>query len=391
MRLFDALFAELRHRWLSALLGVFSVALAVAAVDVFVLLGRAAENETRIVQRDIGLNVLILPAETDLGAYYAKGFSDHSFPAEYLERLSDQEVANRLVPMLRVRETVRTGDGAGAPEGAGLEVMLTGIGAEVFKDGLRKRAVFGMELARDEVVIGGEVARVLGIGRGDSLEILGERFRVKRALTAAGTEEDVTVYANLNSVQRLLKLEGRINEIQAIECHCDADVADPLAHLRSQLEQLLPGTRVMRRAALADARRSQRIAAERLVSVATPGAVLIAGLLVAALAWLNTRERRAELGILRTLGASSASVTGFVLGRTVILGVLGAVLGSAAGLVLATQLIAHIYSVAKPPPTEAGLAWALALVAAPLCAASAALFPIAWAVSADPAEVLCGD
>lgn len=385
MRLGPALLAELRHRWISALLGIFAVTLAVAAVDVFVLLGEAAENETRVVQRDIGLNVLVLPGETDLAQYYADGYSEHSLPYEYVERLSNQEVANRLVPMLRRRVGVVAGDGAR------LEAMLTGIGEEVFKGGKRMKPIFGMQLERDEVVVGGEVARRLDLERGDSLAIGARSFRVSRALAPAGSEEDVTVYADLEAVQTLLGLEGRINEIQAIECHCGAEVVDPLAHLRAQLEQLLPGTRVLRRAALADARRSQRLSAERLVDLATPGAILLAGLLVAALAWLNARDRREELGLLRTLGASSARVAAFVLGRTMVLAIVGALFGSALGSVLATQLVPEIYTVAGPPAVDLARLVGFALLAAPICAAVAALLPIAWAVSNDPAEVLRGE
>jgi predicted lysophospholipase L1 biosynthesis ABC-type transport system permease subunit len=297
------------------------------------LLGEAAENETRIVQRDIGLNVVVLSDKTDLGQYYREGFSSYTLPDEYVVRLSDQEVANRLVPMLRRRLSVRSGEGTDV---ATVDAMLTGIGEEVFKGGAGKKPVFGMKLERDEVVIGGEIARVLGLERGELLAVGEERFRVKRALAPAGSVEDVTVYANLNAVQALFGLEGHINEIQAIECHCGADVADPLMHLRSQLEELLPGTRVLRRAALADARRAQRHSAERLVSLATPGAAVVAGLLVAALAWLNARERRAELGLLRTLGASTARVAAFVLGRTFSLAIVGALLGSVLGHGLAS-------------------------------------------------------
>jgi hypothetical protein len=388
VRLRSALLAELRHRWPSALVSAGAVALAIASVVVFVLLGRAAEDETRILQRDIGLNVLVLSDQTDLGKYYAKGYSEHSLPMEYLDRLWDQEVANRLVPMIRWRLTLDPSKTANA---AGLEILLTGIGAEVFKAGKSMKAVFGMQLESDEVVIGGEVAASLGLTRGDELELMGKRFRVQRSLRTAGSEEDVTVYANLGTVQTLLGLEGRINEIQAIECHCAADIADPLEHLRSQLEQLLPGTRVIRRAALADARRAQRISAKRLLKLATPAAVLLAGALVAALAWLNTRDRRAELGLLRTLGASSAELAGLVIGRSLLIGCLGALLGSAGGEWLALELIPRIYSEAKSPPMGQAMLWLYALLGAPLFAAGAALLPVAWAVSADPAEVLCDE
>ncbi len=386
MTLVSTLLAELRHRWMSALLTIASVGLAVAAVDVFVLLGRAAEMQTRIVQRDIGLNVLVLPVETDLSNYYARGHSEYTLPAEYVERLEDQEVANRLVPMLRRRVAVQA-----TGQASGLEVLLTGIGEEVFKGGQNKKAVFGMRLEEGEVVVGGEVAALMGLERGDSLRILGEDLRVKRALTRAGSEEDVTVYGNLMTVQRLLGLEGRINEIQALECHCDATVSDPLALLRAQLEGLLPGTRVLRRAALADARRVQRLAAEQLLSAATPVALLLAGLLVALLAWLNARERRAELGLLRTLGSSAVGMALFVVGRTAILGLIGAALGTWVGVAASAQLIARIYSVGAATTGDTAILWSLGLLLAPLCASLAALVPVAWALRADPAEVLSID
>jgi putative ABC transport system permease protein len=330
--------------------------------------------------------VLVLPVETDLSNYYARGHSEYTLPAEYVERLEDQEVANRLVPMLRRRVAVQA-----TGQASGLEVLLTGIGEEVFKGGQNKKAVFGMRLEEGEVVVGGEVAALMGLERGDSLRILGEDLRVKRALTRAGSEEDVTVYGNLMTVQRLLGLEGRINEIQALECHCDATVSDPLALLRTQLEGLLPGTRVLRRAALADARRVQRLAAEELLSAATPAALSLAGLLVALLAWLNARERRAELGLLRTLGSSAVGMALFVVGRTAILGLIGAALGTWVGVAASAQLIARIYSVGAATTGDTAILWSLGLLLAPLCASLAALVPVAWALRADPAEVLSID
>ena len=51
---------ELRHRWPGALLGALVVSIAVALVVVSLALARAGEKETRLIQRDVGLNVLIL-------------------------------------------------------------------------------------------------------------------------------------------------------------------------------------------------------------------------------------------------------------------------------------------------------------------------------------------
>ena len=62
MSLAALLLRELLHRPLGAVLTVLAVAAAVALVNAFVLLARAGERETRRIQRDIGLNVLVLPA-----------------------------------------------------------------------------------------------------------------------------------------------------------------------------------------------------------------------------------------------------------------------------------------------------------------------------------------
>ncbi|MDE0916458.1 MAG: hypothetical protein OSB57_14890, partial [Planctomycetota bacterium] len=69
---------ELRHRWPGALIGTLVVGIAVALVVVSLALARAGEKETRLIQRDVGLNVLILSDQTDLAAYWARGYSDHS-------------------------------------------------------------------------------------------------------------------------------------------------------------------------------------------------------------------------------------------------------------------------------------------------------------------------
>ncbi|MFT4538194.1 MAG: putative ABC transport system permease protein [Planctomycetota bacterium] len=384
MNLLSAMLAELRHRWISAVLTTLVVAFAVSAVAGFVILSRAAEQETRVVQRDIGLNVLILSDQTVLTDYYAHGFAQHDMPAEYVERLADQAVANRLVPLLRRRVEAQSGSRS-------MPVMLTGIGQEVFKGGKKMKAVFGKQLAANEVVIGGEVAAMLQIQRGDSLELFGESLHVTRALAAAGTAEDVTVYGNLKTVQRLMKLEGRINEIQAIECHCGDEITDPLAHLKKQLEALLPGTRVLRRAALADARRSQRLSAERFVSVVTPVAALLGALLVAVLSWLNMRERRAELGLLRTLGFRNLRVSTFLLGRTLLIGLAGAAIGCLVGERVALDWIPRIYSVTGAKATGLGPLWPVTLALASLCTLAAASIPIVLAMRSDPAEVLSGE
>lgn len=371
---------ELAHRRASALFTLSSIALAVALIVFFQTLARAGEHQTRVLQRDLGLNVLVLSAEEDLDRYWTLGHAEHSLPAAYVERLAEQDVANRLVPLLRKRV-----------EWMGAPAVLVGIAPEIFKRGQSQKRVFGREVEPGTLVVGGALARARGLSEGQAVPFMGERFEVATVLGEAGRAEDAWVFAALPDAQRLLGMEGRINEIQAIECHCSEEVLDPLAHLRAQLEPLLPGTQVVRRRELADARREQRLAAERYLGTAVPAAILICAFLVAVLAAQNARERRSEVGLLRALGYGGRTLGGLLLGRLLLLGFLGALVGVALGRAGAHVLGASVYPVAKSSlALDPWLALACA-VGAPLFAALAGLVPTAIAATEDPARVLAED
>ena len=371
---------EARHRWPSALLATLAVAAAVALVHVFVLFGRANEEQTRKIQRDSGLNVVVIPAATSLDRYWSLGYSDQSMPAEYMDRVEGQAVANRLIPLLRRR--VRVGE---------VDAMVTGIAGEVFKGGKEMKPVFGLDPALGTCVVGGAIARTLGLQRGDALSLLDEPFQVAQVLGETGTAEDVVVYLALAEAQRLFDLPGRINEIQALECHCGEDIVDPLAHLRATLEPLLPGTRVLRQADAADARRQQRLLAERSLRVATPLVVVLCGLLVAALAAANVRERREELGVFYALGHGPAFAGGVVLGRAALVGALGALLGALVGDLVAREAGAAIFKLGKAPIPDGPSLLPMSVLLAPLFAVAASLAPVLRAAVTDPAEVLRRD
>ena len=313
----------LLRRW-SALLAVSALGATVAAALFFFLLARSNEGETRILQRDMGLNVLILPPGTSLDAYWSQGLAPGSMPVEFLLELEDQGVANRLVPMIKRRHNWQ-----------GREVLLTGISGEIFKQGKAMKPVL-----------------------------------------------------DLGDAQSLLDLEGRITEIEALECHCSEEVADPLAALRAELDPLMPGAVIVRREALADARRDQRQLAGRFLQSGFPVIAGLCALLVGALCMLNVRERRAEIGVLRALGKSSGQVAALFLGRAAFLGLLGGAIGVLLGGFLASDLGRVLFE------TRAGavnLELDLVLVAlfvTPAFAAVASLIPVALAVVQDPVRVL---
>ncbi|MDP6940153.1 MAG: ABC transporter permease [Planctomycetota bacterium] len=368
---------ELRHRWPGALLGTLVVGIAVALVVVSLALARAGEKETRLIQRDVGLNLLILSDKTDMADYWARGYSDHSFPAEYMDRVHDQAVANRLVPLLKQRVEV-----------SGVSALLVGIEGERFKGGQVMKPVFGKVLASGQAVLGGAVARLLDVAPGESLTILGHEANVQTCLSESGTVEDGTIYVPMQDAQAWLGMAGRINEIQALECHCGKEVEDPLGLLREVLAPLLPGTIVLRRQDAADARRNQRQLAEGTLALLSPLFVLLAGALVAVLGVLNVRDRREELGVYGALGHSPWRVAMVLLGRPAVIGCTGALAGCALGEALTQQYGPGLFTRAVVELHSGWPLWLGALLVTPVFALIASLPATLWSLRQDPVRLL---
>lgn len=376
MTLSQLLFMEIRHRPLGTALGAAAVAVAVAMVIFLWGVADAGERETRLIQRDIGLNLVIVPEETT-PYVFARGGIIGTMPESYIDRVAEQDVANRLIPMVRGTRPIRN-----------VKVELIGIAPERFKRNAKMKPVFGMELAPNSCVVGGGVAEKLGFARGETLQLGESEFTIERILAISGSEDDARIYLPLKDAQRELNLEGKLTEIRAIECHCGAEVEDPAAWLAEQLGPLLPGTRVLRLSALAEARRQQRLLSERYLSIAGPVVLVLAGLVVCLLAVMNVRERRNEIGVLRAIGWTSSRIGGFILARAALVGVFGALPGVVLGAALIAMLGPSLFTVSFIGVRTDATVLIAALILAPLFAAAAALVPAAIAAKEDPAEIL---
>jgi len=369
---------ELRRRPLAAVLATLGVAAAVAMAVGSWYMAKAAHRETRVVQRDSGLNVRVIPAKADMATYWRTGVAaDAFFPASYVDRLHEQDVANRLIPMLRLPVVVGE-----------TPAMLTGMGGEVITEGRGRKPVFALAINPGEVVLGGAVASSLGVTQGETITVHDTPMRVADVLRSAGSEEDAWIYANLADVQRMVGRGPVLNEIRAMECRCEEEVEDPLALLQSQLEPLLPGTRVVRLTRIADARATQRRAADRFARFAIPAATIVAAAWVGVLGWLNIRERSREVGVLRALGMGDGPIVALVVGRALTIALVGSGVGAALGVLVARAASGAVFEVTGPRPLDAAAAVLAALALTPLLAAVASIAPALHAASLDPARVL---
>ncbi|MAG57202.1 MAG: hypothetical protein CMJ83_12990 [Planctomycetes bacterium] len=371
---------EIRHRRVNAALAFGGIA---AAVGLFVVLyseGRDVQRETRRITRDMGFNLRIIPASTDMVRFWIDGYSQDTLPEDSVHALARTKGLsyNHLIAQL-----------IGAIKLDGHTFLLTGISDELSPPG-KKKPPMQRVVPPGSLTLGFEAARHLGAGKGETVVILGRRFTVAETLGEAGTADDVRIWGALEDVQALLDLKGRISEIKAIDCLCTLPENDPLTPLRAQLAELLPEARLVQQRLIADARARQRTLMRDQQAFLLPVVIIACAVWIAVLATLNVRQRHEEIGALRALGWASSRIAGLFLGKAVVLGTLGAAVGVAAGAGVAIWMGPDIFpskATGRIDPVLVGGP----LILAPLLAAAASLVPAMLAVTQDPAVTLRGD
>lgn len=376
--LFRLILKELWHRKVNAALSCAAVALAVFLFAGFNSLGHASDRETTRLMRDLGFNLRIIPAATDEAVFWKQGYAAETMPADYVNEFMNQKGISYRHLVATLQRTMPV---------SGMDVLLTGLAPEVSPVADEKKPMV-YEIERGTVYLGHHVARHLGLAKGDTLDLGGETFRVANVLAEKGSEDDIRIQGHLEDIQRILHMEGRINEIKALECLCRDPNVDSLDILRAELARILPDAKVLMLRDMAKVRERQRISNEKYFALAMQFVLLVCAVWIGVLAFLNVRERRAEIGVLRALGYGSFPVALLVLGKGLLIGIAGAL----AGFALATgAVLIWGPSIFQVTAGSIQVEWPLlrdALLLAPVLAASCSLLPAVYAATQDPAETL---
>jgi len=356
------------------------------------------EDDYRKITVGMGFNLLILPKDQNLSDLYADDYASKYMPEDYAERLAKANLAtiNHLMPSLQQKlkwpERERT-------------VILIGVRGEVLVQAPGQRPLLEA-VPPGSLVAGYELHRSLKLAAGQKVKLLGREFTVTKLQSERGTKDDISLWINLREAQELLDKKGLINAMLALECHC---AAERLAAIRAEVGRILPDTQVIEFATQAIARAEARNRAqaealettahekenraklrqerEAFAAVLVPLVMLASALWIAFLAFLNVRERRGEIGILRALGVRSGQILAIFLGKAVLVGLLGAALGYGAGALAGWRLQEVPAVLALQDVLNTALLLQV-LCAAPAVAALASWLPALWAAQQDPAEIL---
>jgi len=372
---------EAAHRRLTTALVTLALIATVALPVAAFLAGQASKRETIRLMRDLGYNLRIIPKHTDMPAFWARGYSVRVLPGDCVQRFLDRPDLsyNHLIAMLHHRI-----------DWDGTSALVTGIATEVAPRGKQKPSMI-FTVAPGTLHVGHAVAAGLSLRKGQSVQLRGDTFEIATVLSEKGDIDDGRVYCSLADAQRILGRRDQINEIQALECHCQDPAIDTLPKLRKELESIIPEGQVLRETDIAVTRKRQRQMTNRQSSVLISIVLGAAAIWIAMLFALNVYQRRPEIGTLRALGYRSGYIARLFLGKAAVLGVVGAVVGFGLG----TGLM-HLWgpSVFATVPGQVQTEWLLlpvVLVAAPLFGMVTALVPTVAAIMHDPAVTLRED
>ena len=437
------LFESLARRRRRKLLSVLAVALGIAAAATVGTLSLDIGDKVSSELRSYGANLSITPVADGLaisvgGVDYRPAGSGAFIPEDELVKLKKIFWRNNIVaftPFLYV--PAKVDDQRTVLIGTWFDKVLKVDKSEVFATGLKKLhpswKVVG-EWPDDKdlmgVLVGRRLAARLNVGAGSTITVtvagdfcggapcgrpVGARTRPApttrstsvyqvRGVLATGGGEDDQVLAPLALVQHLAGLEGKVRrvEVSALTKPEDALARSDLSKLSAeeldrwyctpyassiayQIQQAMPEAQVKPIYQVADTEGKILNRVGILMGVLALAALVTAGLAVASVMLATALERRAEIGLFKSLGATDARVATLLLLEAGVLGLVGGIAGYLLGSVLAWRVALAVF----------GVPVGIHLVMLPVCLTLAlavtlagSALPLGRALKLSPAVVL---
>jgi len=257
-------------------------------------------------------------------------------------------------------------------------------------------SVFGESFSTDEpphhradheCQAGQAAAKQLGARTGSSLLLKSDKDQSLCELTAVqiyGTEEDNQVFTSLTTAQRLGRnLEGRVSLFQLIVPGTPDEIQRYINALQRQVPDL--DVRPIRQFTEAQAKIYSRISGLLNFTVAL---VLILTALCVMAAMANVAmERRNDVGLMKAIGGARRRVVRLFLTEAALLGLIGGIVGAAAGIALSIYLGKAVFGLAaRPRMIVYPVAVALTTIVAILSA-----YPLRHLAGVRPASVFRGE
>lgn len=393
----------LRDGWMQTIFILAGVSMGVAVI-VFMsalLTGIQANFLNRVLSAQAHL-VLLPPDEVARPLRAAEGVIQDAVvqrPSQRIRSIDQWQTVLRQMrdmPEIAVATPVAAGGALAVRGDASRSITLTGVEPEgyfrIVK--LPDSIVAGQpRLTSEDIVIGTDLAVELGVGVGDKLRVTTARGR-DATLTVTGLFDlgnrgvnERSTFVALRTAQSLLGLTGGVTSLQ-VTLH-DPYAAEVLARLAHGMTGIRADSWIRTNLQFFTAVNAQQTSNTVIrLSVGLSVALGIASVLV-----VSVVQRSREIGILRAMGARRGQILRVFLIQGGVLGLLGSLIGSAAGV---GALVAWHASVRQAdgsplfPLMIQPQLFVIAAVVAALTGVVAAMAPALRAARLDPVEAIRG-
>ena len=363
----ELVFANLKVRPFRTFISVLGVALGVVLVVLFTGLARGMTNEmARRASNWKAEIVFTRPGAMELTS------SNASVSTTYAQRLLDIDGVQSTVPVIRYI----TADSSGQ---WGLK-QIDGVDWEPFARMNEMQLVEGRApTANDEVVLDERQMRDDKVKLGDAVQLFGRDYKIVGVFSPPSGSR---IKMSLAAMQELLEEPNRCTYI-LVKVEEGANI-DAVA---AQINEALPGNKVnLTRDLIIDAQ--ERIPAlKTFLRILVGLGAFVSTIFVLLSMYTTVTERRKEIGILKSLGASKAFIIRTIEGEAFMIGVLGVLLGLAASVIVSFALAQAFELAFEFTPGWISTAVAIAIAGSLI----GALYPALRASTIDPVEVMANE
>jgi len=363
----ELVLANLRVRPFRTLISIVGVALGVVLVVLFTGLARGMSNDMAKRASNWKAEIVFTrPGANDLTS------SNASVSTAYAARLIEIEGVKSTVPVIRYIT-------ANSNQRWGIQ-QIDGVEWQPFAEMNEMQILSGRAAtANDEVILDERYVKDQNVALGDKVEIFGRKYT---AVGIFAPPSGARIKMSLAAMQEALEAEGKCTYI-LVKIKDGANAEEVAA----RINQALPGNKIqLTRDLIIDAQ--DRVPAlNTFLRVLVGLGAFVSTIFVLLSMYTTITERRKEIGILKSLGASKSFIIRVIEGEAFMIGVLGVVLGFVVSFA-ASFLISETFDL----QFEFSRNWILTAIAIAVGGSLfGALYP-AWKASAiDPVEVMVNE
>lgn len=181
----------------------------------------------------------------------------------------------------------------------------------------------------NEIIIGKTAAESLNLTKGDTLDILGQNFKITGIYESGNFIQDGGAYMSLNKLQNLTGDEDKVTTI-AVKITDNANVTQVSNSIGTKYPNELSTTTAADQASRVNDALGYIDTATWAISLL---AIIIGGVGVINTMIMSVYERTREIGVLKAVGWRSRRILGMILGEAIVLTFVAGVVGTVVGIV----------------------------------------------------------